>query len=124
MKNPPHSKYAGWFLLVGIVVTYGLMFLMTAQSPFSGWGDGAGHFDKPSPEWLVLPYSSYFLCGVVAACSTQRRNRIIAAIIGHLAPLLSFAFTTRKEVPFFVGLELVAFVAFGFAWFDMLRKQF
>jgi len=31
MTNSPHSRYAGWFLLVGIVVTYGLMFLMTAN---------------------------------------------------------------------------------------------
>ncbi len=123
MMNPPHSKYAGWFLLVGIVVTYGLMFLMTARSPFSGWGDGSGHDDGPSPEWLIFPYSAYFVCGVVAACSVQRRNRIIAAIIGHLVPLLSFAFTTRKEVPMFVGLELITFALFGFAWFQMLRKE-
>ncbi|MGB8368450.1 MAG: hypothetical protein ACLPYZ_09645 [Limisphaerales bacterium] len=123
MTNSPYSKYAGMFLLVGVAVTYGLMFLMTAKSPLSGWGDGAGHFNKPPPEWLVLPYSSYFLCGVVAASLAQRRIRIVAAIVAHLAPLISFAFATRKEVPAFVGLELVTFVVFGFAWFQMLKKE-
>jgi hypothetical protein len=99
------------------------MFLMTTKGPFSGWGDGAGHdSDGPFPEELVLPYSSYFLCGVVAACSVQRKIRIVAAAVAHSAPLISFAFASPKDVPAFVGLELLTFLVFGFAWFQMVRK--
>ena len=124
MTNSPYSKYAGRFLLAGILVTYGLMFLMTAKSPFSGWGDGAGHDSEgPPPEGLVLPYSSYFLCGVVAACSVQRRIRIVAGIVAHSAPFISFAFASPKYVPAFVGLVLITFVVFGFAWLQMLKKE-
>jgi len=124
MTNTPHAKYAGRFLLVGILVSSGLMFLMTEKGPFSGMGDGAGNESGgPSPEGLVLPYSAYFLCGVVAACALQRRIRITAAIIAHLAPLISFAFARPTDVPAFVGIDLITFVVFGFAWFQMLRKE-
>jgi len=122
MTLPRHSVYAGMFLLVGTFVTLGLMFLMTAKGPFSGWGDGAGgDNDRVRSEGLVLPYSSYFLCGFVAACSVQRRIRIMATIVAHSAPLISFAFASSKDVPIFIGLELVTFAVFGFAWSRMLK---
>ena len=123
MTSSRHSKYAGGFLLVGIVMTYGLMFLMTAKSSFSGWGDGAGHFDTPPAEGLVLPYSAYFVCGLIAACSSKRWVRIVAAIVAHLAPLITFTFAGPHDVPAFVVIDLVTFVAFGFVWFQMLRKD-
>lgn len=123
MTCSPHSKYAGIFLLVGLLMTYGLMFLMTAKGPFAGMGDGAGHFDSPPAEGLVLPYSAYFACGLVAACSAKRLIRIVAAVTAHLAPLITFAFAGPHDVPAFVTIDLVTFVAFGYVWFQMLRKD-
>jgi hypothetical protein len=123
MTNSRYSKYAGSFLLVGIIMTYGLMFLMTAKGPFAGMGDGAGHFDTPPAEGLVLPYSAYFVCGLIAACSSKRWIRIVAAIVAHLAPLITFTFAGPHDVPAFVFIDLVTFVAFGYAWFQMLRKD-
>jgi hypothetical protein len=123
MTSSPHPKYAGVFLLVGLLMTCGLMFLMTAKGPFAGWGDGAGHFDGPPAEGLVLPYSTYYACGLVAACSVKRRLRIVAAVLAHLAPFITFAFAGPHDVPAFVVIDLVTFVAFGFVWFQMLKKD-
>jgi hypothetical protein len=123
MTNSPYSKYAPRFLLVGLLMTYGLMFLMTARGPFAGLGDGAGHFDTPPTEGLVLPYSAYFVCGLVAACSAKRWIRIVAAIVAHLTPFITFVFTGHHDVAAFVAIDLVTFVAFGFAWFQMLKKE-
>ncbi|HLX95104.1 MAG TPA: hypothetical protein VKU37_05105 [Verrucomicrobiae bacterium] len=119
-----HSKYAGSFLLVGIIMTYGLMFLMTARSPFAGMGDGSGqHGESPSPEGCVLPYSSYFLCGLIAACSARRWVRIVAAVIAHSAPFITLAFANPVEKPFFIVIDLLTFTVFGFAWFQILKKD-
>src|SRR5689334_6245715 len=114
MTSSLHSKYAGTFLLVGLLMTSGLMFLMTAEGPFAGMGDGAGHFDSPPAEGLVLPYSAYFVCGLAAACSAKRLIRILAAVAAHLAPLITFAFAGPHDVPAFVTIDLVTFVAFGY----------
>lgn len=125
MTTAPYSKQAGMFLLVGVFVTCGLLFLMTtAVSGLAGWGDGSGQSsDASSPTGLVLPYSAYFLCGVVAACSAKRGARIAAAIVAHSAPFASQAFASSKDGPIFIGIDLVTFVMFGFAWFQMLRKD-
>lgn len=123
MTNSLHSKHAGWFLLVGVIMTYGLMFLMTANGPFAGAGDGAGLDEGPSPKGLVLPYSAYFVCGIVAACSGRRWLRIIAAVVAHTAPFGSFLFVNFKEVHGFLWIELITFAVFGFAWFQILKKQ-
>lgn len=121
MVNSPNSKYAGAFLIVGLLMTYGLMFLMTASGPFAGMGDGAGHFDSPPAEGLVFPYSAYYLCGFIAACSAKRRVRIVAAVIAHLAPLITFIFAGTNDIPAFVFIDLVTFIVFGHAWLKMLK---
>jgi hypothetical protein len=123
MTSSRHSKYAGGFLLVGIIMTYGLMFLLTAKGPFAGAGDGAGHFDTPPAEGLVLPYSAYFVCGLIAACSSKRLVRVVASIVAHLAPLITFTFAHPHDVPAFVFIDVLTFVAFGNVWFQMLRED-
>jgi hypothetical protein len=123
MASSPYPKYAGRFLLAGLLMTIGLMFLLTAKGPFAGMGDGAGHFNSPPAEGLVLPYSAYFVSGFVAACSQKRWTRIVAAVVAHLAPIITFAFAGPHDVPFFVFIDFVTFVAFGLAWSQMVRKD-
>ena len=123
MTRPRYSKYAVGFLLGGIIMTGGLFFLMTAKSPFAGWGDGAGHFDAPPAGRLILPYSAYFICGIIATRSDKREVRIVACLVAHLAPMITFAFAGRDDALPFVIIDFVTFMAFGFVWFQMLRKD-
>jgi hypothetical protein len=121
MPGPPQAKYVGRFLIVGILLTYGLMFLMTAKGPFAGAGDGAGHYDRPPAAGIALPYAAYFFCGVVAAASAKQSIRISAAIIAHLAPFVSLVFADAESRTFFILLAFIIYAVFGAAWFRMLK---
>jgi hypothetical protein len=124
--NSPFTRFAinaGAFLFFGIFMTYGLMFLMTVNGPFSALGNGSGRFGDPPIAALVLPYSAYFLCGVIAALSPERRVRIVAAIIAHLALFVTYAFARPHDISAFVVIDIATVVAFGFAWFQMLRND-
>jgi hypothetical protein len=125
MTSSPPFNYLGRFLITGILVTYGLLFLATPMRPFLGFGvgDGAGHYDAPSSWGVALPYTSYFVCGIIAATSARRSIRIGAAIIAHSAPFVSLAFADPESRTFFVGLAAVIYVVFGSAWFRMLRSR-
>jgi hypothetical protein len=123
MTSSPQPKYVGRFLIVGILLTYGLMFLMTAKGPFAGAGDGAGHFDTPPAAGVALPFAAYFLCGVITAASAKRTIRISAAILAHLAPFVSLAFADPESRTFFIGLAVIIYVIFGSSWFRMLRSD-
>jgi hypothetical protein len=48
---------------------------------------------------------------------------MVAAVLAHSAPLATFAFAGPHDVPAFVAIDLLTFVAFGFVWFQMLRKD-
>src|SRR5579859_352693 len=122
MTSSPQPKYVGRFLIVGILLTYGLMFLMTARGPFAGAGDGAGHYDTPSAAGVALPYAAYFLCGVIAAASAKHSIRIGAAIIAHSAPFVSLAFADPESRTFFIVLAVIIYVIFGSSWFRMLSS--
>lgn len=124
--NSPFTKFgthAGAFLFFGIFMTYGLMFLMTINGPFSALNISAGRFEEPPIAALVLPYSAYFLCGLIAALSSQRRIRIVAAVIAHFALFVTYAFARPHDVSAFVVIDLATVLIFGFAWFQMLRKE-
>ena len=108
---------------MGILLTYGLMFLMTARGPFAGAGDGAGHYDTPPAAGVALPFAAYFLCGVIAAASAKRSIRISAAILAHSAPFVSLAFADPKSRTFFVVLAVIIYVIFASSWFRMLRSH-
>lgn len=125
MTNQPSSKYACMFLIVGVIVTVVLFSLMDAKmSGLSGWGDGAHDGSVSYPPGLILPYSSYYLCGFVAACLAMRWARFILAIVAHAAPFASQRFASYHDGPIFIGIDVVTFVIFGFAWFQMLRKDY
>ena len=121
MPGAPQENYVARFLVVGILLTYGLMFLLTARGPFAGAGDGAGHFDNPPAAGIALPYAAYFLCGVVAAASAKRSIRIGAAMVAHSAPFVSLVFADAESRTFCIVLALVIYAVFGAAWFRMLK---
>ena len=122
MSAPSRPNYVARFLIVGILLTYGLMFLMTARGPFAGAGDGAGHFDSPPAAGIALPYAAYFLCGVVAAVSAKRGVRMTAAVVAHSAPFVSLAFADAESRTFFIVLAFIIYAVFGATWFRMLRR--
>ena len=121
MPGSSQPNYVGRFLIVGILLTYGLMFLTTARGPFAGAGDGAGHYDSPPAAGIALPYAAYFLCGVVAAASAKRSVRIGAAIVAHSAPFVSLVFADTESRTFFIMLAFIIYAVFGAAWFRMLK---
>ena len=123
MSGAPQKNYVARFLIVGILLTYGLMFLLTASGPFAGAGDGAGHFDSPPAAGIALPYAAYFLCGVVAAASAKRNIRIGAAIVAHSAPFVSLAFADPKSRTFCIVLAFIIYAVFGATWFRMLKHH-
>jgi hypothetical protein len=122
MSGAPQKNYVARFLVVGILLTYGLMFLLTAKGPFAGAGDGAGRFDSPPAAGIALPYAAYFLCGVVAAASAKRSIRIGAAIIAHLVPFVSLVFADAESRTFCIVLAFIIYAIFGAAWFRMLQR--
>jgi hypothetical protein len=124
--NSPFTRFginAGAFLFFGIFMTYGLSFLLTVNGPFSGLDIGASRFEEPPIAALVLPISAYFLCGLIAALSPERRFRIAAAVIAHSALLFTCAFSRAHDVSAFVVIALATVLTFGFAWFQMLRQE-
>ena len=123
MPSPAQANYVGRFLIVGILLTFGLMFLLTAKGPFAGAGDGAGHFDSSPAAGIALPYAAYFLCGVVAAASAKRSIRIGAAIIAHSAPFVSLVFADAESRTFCIVLACIIYAVFGAAWFRMLKRH-
>jgi hypothetical protein len=94
---------------------------MTAPSGFSS-GDGSGHVVGSSTLGLVLPYSCYFVCGIVATLISNRKGRVALVIIAHSAPFISFVFARANDGYAFIVIDLVTFAAFAFAWVHMLRR--
>jgi hypothetical protein len=118
------SKYGAMFLIAGAIVTFLLFFLMDTPMPgLSGWGDGAHDSSISYPPGLILPYSSYFLCGFIAAFLALRWVRFILAVVAHAAPFASQRYASYHDGPIFIGIDVVTFIIFGFAWFQILRKD-
>jgi hypothetical protein len=94
---------------------------MTTPSGF-GTGDGAGHYED-EPVGLVWLYSSYFFCGAIAACLTNRKARIGAALVAHSLPFLGLLFASSDQARVLCGIALGTFAVFGVAWLHMLVES-
>ena len=69
-----------------------------------------------------LPYTAYFVGGLVASLSAKRRHRIYAAIAAHLIPLVTFWFADKADSKAFAIMYVVTFAGYAAAWRQMLKK--
>ena len=117
-----YPQIAAAFLIVGVLVLGVLGFLVVVGNAMAGAGDGTSG-GRTAAIVIIVPYASYFGCGIIASLIAKRAVRKFLAVIGHLLPFVAmFAELDRDSAAFFIIVNVVLFVPFGFAWRTLLRQ--